>query len=63
MDKTTEISVGPKTTKTEVLTLRVTKAEREAFEQVAKEQRLTLSNFLARAGLFGVKRAVERPAA
>lgn len=37
--------------KTEVLTLRVTKAERETLEQAALKRRLTLSGYLARAGL------------
>ena len=37
--------------KEEVLTLRVTKAERVTLEQAAAERRLTLSGYLARAGL------------
>jgi len=39
------------TNRTEVLTLRVTKAERQALEQAAAKRRLTLSGYLARAGL------------
>ena len=41
----------PDITKTEVLTLRVTKVERQALEQAAAKRRLTLSGYLARAGL------------
>jgi hypothetical protein len=55
--------VGPENNKTEVLTLRVTKAERKEIEQYARDKRLILSAFLARAGLFEVKRAYERAAA
>ena len=40
-----------KTRKVEVLTLRVTKAERKALEQAASKRRITMSNYLARAGL------------
>jgi uncharacterized protein (DUF1778 family) len=53
MRRTTEASLEPNidTTKTEVLTLRVTKAERKSLEQAASKRRLTLSGYLARAGL------------
>jgi len=34
-----------------VLTLRVTEGERKELEQAAAKRRLTLSNYLARAGL------------
>ena len=39
------------TNKSQVLTLRVTEAERKSLEQAAARRRLTLSNYLARAGL------------
>jgi uncharacterized protein (DUF1778 family) len=53
MRRTTEALVEPniETTKTEVLTLRVTKAERKALQEAAAKRRLTLSGYLARAGL------------
>jgi uncharacterized protein (DUF1778 family) len=45
------VELNADTTKTEVLTLRVTKAERQALELAASKRRLTLSGYLARAGL------------
>jgi hypothetical protein len=55
MRKTTEASVKPDTAKTEVLTLRVTKPERQDLEQAANRRRLTLSGYLARSGLVVAK--------
>jgi hypothetical protein len=39
----------------EVLTLRVTEAERKAMELAAAKRRLTLSNYLARSGMVVAK--------
>jgi uncharacterized protein (DUF1778 family) len=43
--------VEPKTTKSKVLTLRVTEDEQKAMEEAAAKRRLTMSCYLARSGM------------
>jgi len=45
------VELNTNASKSHVLTLRVTEGERKELEQAAAKRRVTLSNYLARAGL------------